>query len=255
MFQRMLLRQGQIARSALSVRSTSASPLTRASPLQQVTRSTRRLAPPAARRFYSSEAENNKEKKEEEKKEEAAPAEEGKKEEKAEDPVQKELEEKKLEVIDLKDKYLRSVADFRNLQERTKRDIDAARTFAIQKFAQDLLETVDNFERALSTVPAEKVNAAETEANKDLLDLYTGLKMTENILLNTLKKHGLERFDPGEPTEEGKPQKFDPNRHEATFMAKAEGKEDGEIMYVQSKGYILNGRVLRAAKVGVVKNA
>lgn len=105
MFQRTLLRQGQIARSALSFRSTAASPLTRASPLQQVTRSTRRLAPPTARRFYSSEAENNKEKKEEEKKEEekeAAPAEEGKKEEKAEDPVQKELEEKKKEVIDLK---------------------------------------------------------------------------------------------------------------------------------------------------------
>lgn len=150
-------------------------------------------------------------------------------------------------IIPKQDKYLRSVADFRNLQERTKRDIDVARTFAIQKFAQDLLETVDNFERALSTVPAEKVNVPETEANKDLLDLYTGLKMTENILLNTLKKHGLERFDPGEPTEEGKPQKFDPNKHEATFMAKAEGKEDGDIMYVQSKGYILNGRVLRVS--------
>lgn len=63
--------------------------------------------------------------------------------------------------------------------------------------------------------------------------------------MSTLKKHGLERFDPGEPTEDGKPQKFDPNLHEATFMAKVEGKEDGDIMHVQSKGFILNGRVLR----------
>lgn len=63
--------------------------------------------------------------------------------------------------------------------------------------------------------------------------------------MSTLKKHGLERFDPGEPREDGKPQKFDPQLHEATFMAQAADKEDGDIMYVQSKGFILNGRVLR----------
>lgn len=63
--------------------------------------------------------------------------------------------------------------------------------------------------------------------------------------MNTLKKHGLERFDAAELTEDGKRQKFDPNRHEATFMAKAEGLEDGDIMDAQTKGFILNGRVLR----------
>jgi molecular chaperone GrpE len=172
----------------------------------------------------------------------------------AEDQCQKELEEKKKEVIELKDKYVRSVADFLNLQERTKRDMENARNFAIQRFAVDLLESIDNFDRALLAVPKEKLNAAKTEENKDLLDLVDGLKMTQNILLNTLQKHGLERFDPGEPGEDGKPQKFDPKIHEATFMTKVEGKENGEIMYTQSKGFTLNGRVLRAAKVGVVKN-
>lgn len=137
------------------------------------------------------------------------------------------------------------MADFLNLQERTKRDMDSARNFAIQRFSMDLLESIDNFDRALLAVPAEKLNAAASESNKDLLDLVDGLKMTQNILMNTLQKHGLERFDPSAPTEEGKAQKFDPNLHEATFMAKAEGKEDGDIMYTQSKGFMLNGRVIR----------
>jgi molecular chaperone GrpE len=71
--------------------------------------------------------------------------------------------------------------------------------------------------------------------------------MTENILINTLGRHGLKRFDPSAATEDGRPQKFDPKLHEATFMAKAEDKQDGDIMFVQSKGYSLNGRVLRVS--------
>ena len=97
--------------------------------------------------------------------------------------------------------------------------------------------------------------------------------MTSNILMATLKKHGLERFDPS--VEGGK---FDPNLHEATFQTKVEGKEDGTVFHTQQTGFMLNGRVVRvsdpqvlmtwernrsantrdsrqAAKVGVVKNS
>ncbi|KAL3462880.1 GrpE-domain-containing protein [Aspergillus heterothallicus] len=241
MFKRTLLRQAQASRSLLSVRSASTSPLAvpRTSQFQpQLLRPFTRL--PTARSYSTENKPENGE---------AAESTEA-----AEDPIAKELEDKKKEVVELKDKYVRSVADFLNLQERTKREMDNARNFAIQRFAVDLLESIDNFDRALLAVPAEKLTAAKTEANKDLLDLVDGLKMTQNILMNTLQKHGLQRFDPDEPSEDGKPQKFDPNRHEATFMTKAEGREDGEIMYTQSKGFTLNGRVLRAAKVGVVKN-
>lgn len=131
-----------------------------------------------------------------------------------------------------------------NLQERTKREMESARNFAIQKFAIDLLESIDNFDRALLAVPAEKLSGAEAE-NKDLLDLVTGLQMTQNVLMNSLKRHGLERFDPSEASEGGKPQKFDPNLHEATFMAKSENLEDGDVMHTQSKGFTLNGRTIR----------
>ena len=145
------------------------------------------------------------------------------------------------------DKYLRSVAEFRNLQDRTKRDIDTARSFAISRFASDLIESVDNIDRALDTVPAEKIASKE---NPELVNLYEGLKMTERILMQTLKKHGLERFDPSANGE-----KFNPNMHEATFQTKVEGKEDGDVFMTQQKGFSLNGRVVRAAKVGVVKNS
>jgi molecular chaperone GrpE len=112
------------------------------------------------------------------------------------------------------------------------------------------MESVDNLDRALAMVPEEKLTATEkSEEAQDLVNLYDGLKMTERILMQTLKKHGLERFD---PSVEG--EKFDPNEHEATFMTQVEGKEDGTVIHTQVKGFRLNNRVVRAAKVGVVKN-
>ncbi|KAK6359402.1 Mitochondrial matrix cochaperone [Orbilia brochopaga] len=155
--------------------------------------------------------------------------------------LQKELEAKTKEVADLKDKYMRAVADFRNLQERTTREVKAAKDFAIQKFAKDLLESIDNLDRALTSQ-----STPSNDPAKEFQNLYDGLKMTEKVLMGTLEKHGLIRFNPiGE--------KFNPNLHEATFEAPMEGKEPGTVFHVQSKGYQLNGRVLRAAQVGVVK--
>ncbi|KAI9718274.1 MAG: hypothetical protein M1812_004264 [Candelaria pacifica] len=204
---------------------------------------------------------------------------------KEEDPVKKELEAKNREIIDLKDKYLRSVADFRNLQDRTSREIKSAKDYAITKFAKDLIDSVDNLERALSTVPPPSTTSTPTTtttsnappstqtyppqepqepedisvdtsasstntAEKDLQNLSDGLKMTERIFLQTLEKHGLSRFDPSVNSE-----RFDPNLHEATFMVKQLDKVDGSVFHTQQKGFLLNGRVLRAAKVGVVKNS
>lgn len=122
----------------------------------------------------------------------------------------------------------------------------AARDFAIQRFAKDLVDSVDNLDRAL-TVGKEKIQTAAEEKNEDLLNFYEGVKMTETNMLQTLSKHGLERFDP-----EG--EKFNPNEHEATFMTPIPDKEDNTVFHVQQKGFKLNGRVLRAAKVGVVKS-
>jgi len=239
MIQRTLLRQSRAL--SFSVRSAHRTALSRPQFLPA-----NRLAarPSASARWYATEPEAKKDG-------EAAAAGEGMAEDQKEDPVKKELETKEKEIIDLKDRYVRSVAEFRNLQERTKRDMQAAKDFAIQKFAKDLVDSVDNLDRALTTVPHEKLNAPEkTEHLQDLISLYDGLKMTESILMQTLKKHGLERFD---PSVEG--EKFNPNEHEATFMTPMEGKEDNTVFHTQQKGFKLNGRILRAAKVGVVKNS
>lgn len=67
--------------------------------------------------------------------------------------------------------------------------------------------------------------------------------------MDTLKRHGLVRFDPAVEGE-----KFDPNLHEAVFQAPVPGKEEGTVFHTQQKGFMLNGRVIRAPKVGVVKN-
>jgi len=240
MIQRTLLRQSRALSSSIrsSPRASLARPQFRPSPAFPTSQ---RIA---SSRWYSSEPEAKKEG-------DAAEIKAEGKTEGAEDAAKKELEAKNKEIVDLKDKYLRQVADFRNLQERTKRDMEAAKAFAIQKFAKDLVDSVDNLDRALAMVPEEKLNAQEkTEHLNDLVALYEGLKMTESILMNTLKKHGLERFD---PSVEG--EKFNPNEHEATFMTPMQGKEDNTVFHTQQKGFKLNGRILRAAKVGVVKNS
>lgn len=208
----------------------------------------RRLQPAAAR-WYSEAAKESQEAGKDEAKDAGKDAEAaGSAEDPAVAELKKKLEAKEKEASDWKDKCLRSVADFRNLQDRTQREVKNAREFAIQGFAKDLVESVDNLDRALSMVPEDKLKAAESnDEHKDLANLHEGLKMTENILMNTLKKHGLERFDPtGE--------KFNANEHEATFMSPQPDKEDNTVFYTQQKGFKLNTRVIRAAKVGVVKN-
>ncbi|PQE32941.1 putative heat shock MGE1 precursor protein [Rutstroemia sp. NJR-2017a WRK4] len=249
MIQRTLLRQSSRALSS-SIRASASRQATRS----QFRSNTPLIAQAASRQFqgrrwYATEPEAKKDETEGEKKE---GEEKSDSKQEVEDPTKKELEAKNREIIDLKDKLLRSMAEFRNLQERTKRDMQAARDFAIQKFAKDLVDSVDNLDRALTTVPAEKLNTPQdqqTEHQRDLISLYEGLKMTDNILMSTLKKHGLERFDPSVESE-----KFNPNEHEATFMTPMEGKENGTVFLTQQKGFKLNGRVLRAAKVGVVNN-
>jgi len=212
--------------------------IARAQSYQTPLAAARTIAPRA--RWYSSETDAAKNSGEEAKKEAEV--------ESPEAALKKQLEAKDAEVRDLKDRYLRSVADFRNLQDRTAREVKAARDFAIQKFAKDLVESVDNFDRALTMIPEEKLKSeVKSEHLQDLLNLHEGLRMTESILLQTLEKHGLQRFDPDGLV-------FNPNEHEATFMTPMPDKEHNTVFLTQQKGFKLNGRVLRPAKVGVVKN-
>ncbi|KAF0269258.1 hypothetical protein FOG51_00015 [Hanseniaspora uvarum] len=172
--------------------------------------------------------------------------EEVKEEAKEKTPEQLELEESKnkieklnSEVKKFKDLYIRSVADFRNLQETTKKDVSKAKLFGAQKLSKDLIETIDNFGHCMKSFE----NKALSE---ELNTLKEGVEMTSNVFKKTLNKHGIEELNPvGD--------KFDPNIHEALFEMPDPSKEAGTVFHVEQLGYTLNGRVIRPAKVGVVK--
>lgn len=156
--------------------------------------------------------------------------------------LRQKLEKKDKDLADMKNLYAKSVADFRNLQETTKKDMQKSKDFALQKFAKDLLESLDNFELALKSVKEETLSTSEEVKN-----LYEGVSMTRSVFEKTLNKHGIQKIDPiGEM--------FDPNHHEATFEIPQPDKEPGTVFHVQQPGYTLNDRVLRPAKVGLVKD-
>ncbi|AAS51344.1 ACR118Wp [Eremothecium gossypii ATCC 10895] len=156
--------------------------------------------------------------------------------------LEKQLADKSKEAADLKDRLLRSVADFRNLQEVTRRDVQKARDFALQRFSKDLLESLDNFGHALGAVSPEAL-----QRSPEIADLHAGVRLTRDVFEKTLLKHGIAPIDAlGQP--------FDPNLHEATFELPQPDKTPGTVFHVQQPGYTLNGRVIRPAKVGVVKD-
>ncbi|EEB08842.1 GrpE domain chaperone [Schizosaccharomyces japonicus yFS275] len=158
--------------------------------------------------------------------------------------LKEQVAKKDKEISELKDQFLRQVADYRNLEKRVERETKQARDFALQKLAKDLLESLDNLERALEIVPEEMRN--DTKNHSELAELYKGLSMTEEILMKTLNKHGLKRYD-------GVGEHFNPNLHEAVFFVPVPDKEPNTVFHCESKGFDLNGRVIRPAKVGVVK--
>mmetsp|Transcript_9434 Transcript_9434/g.23489 ORF Transcript_9434/g.23489 Transcript_9434/m.23489 type:complete len:291 (+) Transcript_9434:294-1166(+) len=148
---------------------------------------------------------------------------------------------------DLNDRLLRTMADMENLRERTRRQAEDSKKFAIQGFCKDLLDVSDNLSRAASTVKPEVVTAeADAEKVKAMLfALHDGVLMVENIMLKTFGKHGVEKFDPAEGDA------FDPNSHMGLFQIPDGTKEAGTIGAVTKVGFSLHGRIIRPAEVGV----
>lgn len=134
----------------------------------------------------------------------------------------------------LRDVQLRAQAEVQNMQRRAERDIDSARKFALERFAKDLLEVVDNLERALDSTP-------ESEATQALRE---GIQLTLKAFLDTLKRHQLEQVNPlGEP--------FNADLHQAVSMQPSTTAEPNTVTAVLAKGYTLSGRLLRPAMVVV----
>ncbi|ODS44560.1 nucleotide exchange factor GrpE [Pasteurella multocida] len=134
------------------------------------------------------------------------------------------------------DFLLRSRAEIENIRRRAEQDVEKAHKFALEKFSKDILNTIDNLERALAT-PAN----LEDESIKSLFD---GVELTLKELLATVARFGVEAVGVVGET-------FNPDVHQAISMQPMEGFETNQITVVLQKGYLLNGRVIRPAMVMV----
>lgn len=140
------------------------------------------------------------------------------------------------EVIKIKEQMLRDQAETQNIRKRLQADVEKARKFALEKFAEDLLPVIDNLERAITS-------AGDSEEAKPVVE---GIELTLKSFTDTLVKYNVEQIDPhGEP--------FDPQLHQAMTMVPNPDVEPNSVMDVVQKGYSLNGRLLRPAMVVVSK--
>ncbi|PIA38169.1 hypothetical protein AQUCO_02800074v1 [Aquilegia coerulea] len=160
------------------------------------------------------------------------------------------LKIKHKEVEKWQDKALRSFAELENVTDRTKREAENSKKFAIQNFAKSLLDVSDNLGRASSVV---KESFAKIDSSQDsvgavplLKTLLEGVEMTEKQLAEVFKKFGLEKYDPLN-------EQFDPNKHYAIFQIPDGTKPPGTVAAVLKSGYMLHDRILRPAEVGVTE--
>lgn len=148
------------------------------------------------------------------------------------------------EKADLTDRLVRLAAEMDNLRKRTERDVADARKYAVSKFAADILVVGDNLRRTLAAVPAEVRETADETLNT----LVEGVEMTEREMDRLLEKNGIKRIAAiGE--------RFDPNKHQAMFEVADPTVPPGTVVQVVQEGYQIGDRVLRAALVGVSKDA
>ena len=148
-----------------------------------------------------------------------------------------ELDTLRAERDDLKDKWMRALADAENARKRGDRDRREAENYGGSKLARDLLPVYDNLKRGLE--------AATDDQREVSAALIEGVELTMREVVSVFKKHGIEPISP----EIG--ERFDPQNHEAMFEAPVPGTKAGDIIQVMTEGFMLHDRLLRPAQVGV----
>jgi molecular chaperone GrpE len=146
------------------------------------------------------------------------------------------LEEAERKAAEDHDLYLRAAAELENYKKRVARDRQDFVKYANENLIRDILPTVDSMERALE-------HASESGDFQVFVD---GLKMIRDTFLSVLGKHGATKIDAV-----GK--KFDPNFHEALMQVEGGKEQDNTVAEEFETGYLLNGRLLRPAKVSIAR--
>jgi len=153
------------------------------------------------------------------------------------DGVSAEIEALRAERDDMRDRFIRALADTENMRKRAERDRREAEQYGGTKLARDLLPVYDALRRALDAAGEEQRAAAAA--------LIEGVELTLRELLNVFVKHGMQPIIP-QPGEA-----FDPALHQAMFEAPLPGTRAGDIIQVMTEGFMLHDRLLRPAQVGV----
>jgi molecular chaperone GrpE len=154
-----------------------------------------------------------------------------------EDLAPNELDVLRAERDDMRDRFMRALADAENTRKRAERDRREAEAYGASRLARDLLPVYDNLNRAVIT--------AGDQISPEMAAILEGVDLTLRELTGVMGKHGLTPISPkvGDL--------FDPQMHQAMFEAPLPGTKAGEIIQVALEGFMLHDRLLRPAQVGV----
>lgn len=141
-------------------------------------------------------------------------------------------------VTEFQDQALRAAAEVQNVRRRAEQDVEKAHKFALEKFANEMLQIVDNLERALEAADAE---------DEQIKPLREGVEMTLNMFVSSLAKFNVEQVAPQAGDA------FNPELHQAMSMVPGGEVASGCVVAAMQKGYTLNGRLLRPAMVMVAQ--
>jgi molecular chaperone GrpE len=158
----------------------------------------------------------------------------------AEDPAAR-IEKLEAELQETKDRWLRSEAEMANLRARTRREVEDARLYAVQKFAKDVAEAAENIKRGIDSLP--KRTESEPEIVTKLRDGFEGI---ERSFVALLERNGITRTDPTGAA-------FDANLHQAMAEQETADHPPGTVLQAWSNTWQLNNRLLRPAMVVVAK--
>jgi len=145
----------------------------------------------------------------------------------------------KKDEIDYKAKYFYVAAEMDNFRKRMEREKENLIKFGNERVLSDLIQVVDNFERTIEML--------KFDQDPKIKNIVTGIDMVQKQFIETLSKHGLTPV-------QAVGKDFDPNFHEAMAQEYAEGAKPNQVLKEFQKGYTLNGRLVRAAKVVVASD-
>jgi molecular chaperone GrpE len=149
------------------------------------------------------------------------------------------------ELAEMKERWMRAEAENANVRARSRKDVDDARQYAVQKFAADVVEAAENLRRGIASLP--QGTHEGTDSLPDILvKVREGLEGVERSFVATLERNGIKREDPVG-------QLFDPNLHQAMAEQDSDLHPPGTVLQAWSSVWTLNGRLLRPAMVVVAK--